>query len=249
PPRRLQPADPVPRSRRRVRGVRPRLAGRAGRGPRAGRRARQPPGGRGLRRGRPRLGRAPPRALLPRGRSTGDSTSGDAGRPDAPIARGARRAHRAGRRPLPGDGADPGDAGPDGGHDPRPPAPRAAGGPAVRGAAAAALVVRRPRPLRDRGGGGQRARAMVFPSLFEGFGTPPLEAMACGCPVAASDRGALAEICGDAAAPLDPEDPDSIAAAIERVTGDEALRERLRAAGLERAARFTWKAAADSHRA
>ena len=95
----------------------------------------------------------------------------------------------------------------------------------------------------------RRARAMVFPSLFEGFGTPPLEAMACGCPVAASDRGALAEICGDAAAPLDPEDPDSIAAAIERVTGDEALRERLSAAGLKRAASFTWKAAADSHRA
>ena len=46
---------------------------------------------------------------------------------------------------------------------------------------------------------------MVFPSLYEGFGTPPLEAMACGCPVAASERGSLAEVCGDAALLFDPD--------------------------------------------
>jgi glycosyltransferase involved in cell wall biosynthesis len=91
------------------------------------------------------------------------------------------------------------------------------------------------------------ARAMVFPSLYEGFGTPPLEAMACGCPVAASMRTSLAEVCGDAAVELDPESAESIAAAIERVCGDEELRSRLVAAGRDRAASFTWQSAAAAH--
>ena len=59
------------------------------------------------------------------------------------------------------------------------------------------------------------AQAMVFPSLYEGFGAPPLEAMACGCPVAASPRGSLAEVCGGAALELEPESVESIAAAID----------------------------------
>src|SRR5215213_8016876 len=59
----------------------------------------------------------------------------------------------------------------------------------------------------------RRASALVFPSLYEGFGQPPLEAMACGCPVACSDLPPLREVCGDAAVYFDPEDPEAIAAA------------------------------------
>ena len=93
------------------------------------------------------------------------------------------------------------------------------------------------------------ARALVFPSLYEGFGGPPLEAMACGCPVASSTRASLAEIVGGACVELDPESPESIAAALERVATDEPLRERLIAAGLERASGFSWQVAARSHTA
>jgi glycosyltransferase involved in cell wall biosynthesis len=92
------------------------------------------------------------------------------------------------------------------------------------------------------------AEAMVFPSLYEGFGLPPLEAMACGCPVASSLHHSLAEVCGDAALELDPDDPVSIAGAIEALTSDRDLRERLVAAGLDRAARFSWRHAAARHR-
>jgi glycosyltransferase involved in cell wall biosynthesis len=93
----------------------------------------------------------------------------------------------------------------------------------------------------------RRAVAMVYPSLYEGFGVPTVEAMACGCPVAASPRGSLGEVCGDAALMFDPESPEEIADALDRLAADAALRERLRAAGLERAARFTWRAAAERH--
>jgi glycosyltransferase involved in cell wall biosynthesis len=91
------------------------------------------------------------------------------------------------------------------------------------------------------------AAAVVFPSLFEGFGLPPLEAMACAVPVAASDRGSLAEVCGDAALAFDPEQPEAITEALRRVTTDETLRARLRAAGPPRAARFTWAQTARRH--
>lgn len=93
----------------------------------------------------------------------------------------------------------------------------------------------------------RRAEAMVFPSLYEGFGTPPLEAMACACPVAASTAGSLPEVCGDAALGFDPRSAEAIATALERVTADSELRERLRAAGPARAERFTWRAAAERH--
>ncbi|MGH2745590.1 MAG: glycosyltransferase family 4 protein, partial [Thermoleophilaceae bacterium] len=93
------------------------------------------------------------------------------------------------------------------------------------------------------------ARAMVFPSLYEGFGAPPLEAMACGCPVTSSTRGSLAEVCGDAALALEPGSIESIAAAIEAIGFDDALRNRLRIAGLEQARRFSWEAAAARHTA
>jgi glycosyltransferase involved in cell wall biosynthesis len=93
----------------------------------------------------------------------------------------------------------------------------------------------------------RRATAMVFPSLFEGFGMPLVEAMACACPGAASDRGAIAEVCGDAALRFDPTDTDAIAGAIRRIVGDDGLRARLRAAGPARAAEFRWDDVAARH--
>jgi glycosyltransferase involved in cell wall biosynthesis len=95
----------------------------------------------------------------------------------------------------------------------------------------------------------RRAQAMVFPSLHEGFGAPPLEAMACGCPVACSDAASLPEVCGDVALRFDPRSIESIAAAVGRVTADPELRERLREAGLARARSSTWHASAERHRA
>ena len=92
----------------------------------------------------------------------------------------------------------------------------------------------------------RRAACLVFPSLYEGFGLPPVEAMACGCPVAASHAGALPEVCGDAAVLFDPTDVDAIAAAILQV--DE-RREELSERGLAHAARFTWDETARKHEA
>ncbi|CAN5216078.1 hypothetical protein BH20ACT16_BH20ACT16_03160 [soil metagenome] len=91
------------------------------------------------------------------------------------------------------------------------------------------------------------ATAVVFPSLFEGFGLPPLDAMACGIPVATSDRGALAEVCGEAALLFDPEDREAMTEAMARVTSDEKVRGWLRAAGPPHAARFTWQETARLH--
>lgn len=88
------------------------------------------------------------------------------------------------------------------------------------------------------------ATAFVFPSLYEGFGLPPLEAMACGTPVLCSDASSLPEVVGDAALLFDPEEPEAIAEALRTIAKDAALRESLRAEGLRRAAEFSWDRAA-----
>jgi glycosyltransferase involved in cell wall biosynthesis len=85
------------------------------------------------------------------------------------------------------------------------------------------------------------ADVFVYPSLHEGFGFPPLEAMACGCPVLCSTRGALGEVVGDAAATVAPEDVSALKFQLAHLATDEGLREQLRAAGLERARQFDWR--------
>lgn len=86
--------------------------------------------------------------------------------------------------------------------------------------------------------------ALLFPSLYEGFGLPVLEAMACGAPVVASDRSSLPEVVGDAGLLVDPLDPDAIADAVRRLWSDPELRCGLIRRGRERAARFSWDATA-----
>lgn len=89
------------------------------------------------------------------------------------------------------------------------------------------------------------ARALAFPSLYEGFGLPALEAMACGAPVVASRTTGLGEAVGEAALTVDPSSVDELAAALARVLADEGLRARLIAAGRARAAEFTWEKSAE----
>jgi glycosyltransferase involved in cell wall biosynthesis len=88
------------------------------------------------------------------------------------------------------------------------------------------------------------ADLLLFPSTWEGFGWPPLEAMACGTPVVASTIPAIAEVTGDAAVLVAPQNPAAIAQAVERVLTDAPYAVSLRRKGLERAARFSWRAAA-----
>jgi alpha-1,3-rhamnosyl/mannosyltransferase len=93
------------------------------------------------------------------------------------------------------------------------------------------------------------ARLLAYPSLYEGFGLPPLEAMAEGVPVVASSSSSLPEVVGDAGLLPDPLDTAAIAAAIERANDDEAFRAEAGRRGPERARAFTWEAAARATRA
>lgn len=88
---------------------------------------------------------------------------------------------------------------------------------------------------------------VVYPSWYEGFGLPVIEAMASGTAVIASDRGALAEVAGDAAMLVPPDDPEAIAEAMIRLHDDATLRERLVNAGRRRSALFSWDSAAEAH--
>ena len=86
--------------------------------------------------------------------------------------------------------------------------------------------------------------AFVFPSLYEGFGLPPLEAMACGAPVVCSNTSSLPEVVGDSALLFNPRDVGEIANAIKRVITDRTLQDELRAKGIAQAKKFSWERAA-----
>jgi glycosyltransferase involved in cell wall biosynthesis len=85
-----------------------------------------------------------------------------------------------------------------------------------------------------------RADVLAYPSLYEGFGFPPLQAMQAGVPVVATGAGSLREVLGDAALMVEPGDQDGLAAALDSCLDDDAVRQRLRAAGAARAAAFSW---------
>jgi glycosyltransferase involved in cell wall biosynthesis len=90
------------------------------------------------------------------------------------------------------------------------------------------------------------AVALVYPSVYEGFGLPVLEAMACGCPVITADRASLPEVAGEAALLVDPSSPEKLAEAIVAVAGDPGERVRRAAAGRAHAAAFTWRRTAEA---
>jgi len=92
------------------------------------------------------------------------------------------------------------------------------------------------------------ALVFVYPSLYEGFGLPPLEAMACGTAVVSANAGSLPEVVGDAAVLVEPREIDSIAEGLVRALEEEPLRTRLHAAGLARAKEFTWERTAEATR-
>ena len=88
------------------------------------------------------------------------------------------------------------------------------------------------------------AQAFVYPSLFEGFGMPVLEAMACGCPVVCSNATSLPEVCGDAALPFDPRRPEELAERLATLLGDSALRDAMVRRGQQNCSRVSWERSA-----
>lgn len=93
----------------------------------------------------------------------------------------------------------------------------------------------------------QLAQALVFPSYYEGFGLPPLEAMSCGCPVIASNRASLPEVCGAAPIYISPENPQEIALAMQKVMVDLEFRQKMIEEGYKNTEKFKWKMAAEKH--
>lgn len=91
------------------------------------------------------------------------------------------------------------------------------------------------------------ATLFVYPSFYEGFGLPPLEAMACGCPVVVSKTASLPEVCDKAALYVDPHNVNSIAEGMKKVLSDEGLKRSLIAKGLKRSKRFSWEQSAQEH--
>lgn len=89
------------------------------------------------------------------------------------------------------------------------------------------------------------AHFLVFPSLYEGFGLPALEAMACGCPVIASNRASLPEVVGEAGLFFDPEEPEELAEKMSLLGNDEALRQELKKRGRAQAQKFRWERTAE----
>lgn len=86
----------------------------------------------------------------------------------------------------------------------------------------------------------QEAKMLVFPSLYEGFGIPLLEAMACGCPVVSSNASSMPEVCGKAALYANPESPEALSQAIVTMLSSDTLRKRMSELGIVRAAEFSW---------
>ncbi len=94
-----------------------------------------------------------------------------------------------------------------------------------------------------------QAELFVFPSLYEGFGLPPLEAMASGCPVVASGIQSIQEVCGDAAAYFDPASPGELRDVLTALLRDSRARAKLKTLGLRRAEQFSWKTSVEKHKA
>ncbi len=100
-------------------------------------------------------------------------------------------------------------------------------------------------PINDLAAAYGAANVFVYPSLYEGFGLPPLEAMSCGCPVVTSNNSSLPEVAGDAGLLINAEDASDIARAIQRILDDDALAHDLRQRGIQRAKQFSWERCAD----
>jgi len=102
-------------------------------------------------------------------------------------------------------------------------------------------------PEHDLAGLYNLAEAFVYPALYEGFGLPPLEAMACGCPVVVSKVASLPEVCGEAAAYVNPLCVDEISSALEQICNHATERQLLSIKGLQQAAKFSWERSAREH--